>query len=56
MASYDEEENEENKLINEGKNAASLSIETGLENFGADNLHRVQNMEEEQPFSLRHDS
>lgn len=56
MASYDDEENEENKLINEGKNTVLLSTETRLENRAADDPHRVQNMEEEQPFSLRHDS
>lgn len=56
MASYDEEENEENKLINEGKNAVLLTAETRLEDNGAHDPHRVQNMEEEQPFSLRHDS
>lgn len=56
MASFDDEENEENKLINEGKKAIFLSTEAGLENLGADDSQRVQNMEKEQPFSLRHDS
>lgn len=49
MATYDDDENDENKLINEGMKAASLHSDKV---FTHSLWHRVQNMEEEQPLPL----